>query len=314
MEITKYKKKEKYISNLATVREERRINKYFLKSLIDLKSGFGDIYIVIDKTEQELIMKVQKKKINKKNHLMNEYKIYQYLIDSIYTTNYCKYFQSGDMKCLVMDKYDIDLKELYNLDMNNFHISYKKKILLQIFELFEYIHRRDVVHKDIKFANFTWNFKEEKLYIIDFGSSNIRKNRCTSEASQKITGTLRYASLNAHMSMILNHYDDIESLLYCYSEIELNRKKKKLSWRGLTSRYGRRNYKQNLQDKWDTVYHRKKRYLKRDYYYDFLPTYLNILIRYFIKYKEQMEKFKKKNDENLLKIDYTFFINIIKNN
>jgi len=293
-------KSTKYITNLYQIPEEEKIGNFFLKSSLNLKSGFGDIYVVLDKNEDELILKIQKKKI-KKNHLMNEYKIYEHLKHSKYVSNYFNYFETGLFKCLVINKYDIDLKDLYHLDIKKYDVFYKKKILFQIFNILEDIHDKMIVHQDIKLTNFTYNYLENKVYLIDFGSSYIQTNEY--ENNGKLVGTLIYASLNAHRSIKLNYYDDIESLLYSYIEIELYKQNKKFSWRGLSTK------KHSNVERWNRVYFNKKDYLINNYLYDNLPYYLIKLIHYYIHYKKKREK--QKRNRCMLKVDYTKFKKIV---
>ena len=283
-----YKQKKqiiKFITNLKPIKEEKKIKGFFFKDYLDIDSGFGDIFLVIDHNEKEFILKVQKEKIVKRNYLLNEYNMYKHLQESTYTSNCCKYFLTTTLKCLIITKYDIDLKDLYDRDIIKFHYHYKKMIFMQMFSALEDIHKRFVIHQDIKLGNFTYNFKENKVYLIDFGASRIEPILTVpaTERCKRIIGTLRYASLNSHRTMLLTPYDDIESLLYVFIEIELHRKMKKLPWRGRT-KY------QTMQDKWDIVYSIKRKYLIETYTRDRLPIYLNKLIR---KYRDNIALMKK---------------------
>ena len=218
-----------------------------------------------------------------------------------YTTDICHYFTKSNLKYLVMTKYDIDLKDLYDRNMKYFDDYYKKMLLMKIFTLLEDIHKKGVIHQDIKLSNFTYNFKENKVYLIDFGSSFIQL--CLTipgkESSGKITGTARYASLNAHNGNILTPYDDIESLLYVFLELELNSTGVVLPWSG-------KSKNRNSVDKWKIIYNIKKHYLIENYHSHFLPRYFNRLIRLYNINTNKMQTTKVP-----LKINYQGFKNIL---
>jgi casein kinase I family protein HRR25 len=92
--------------------------------------------------------------------------------------------------------------------------------LLQLRRL-EYIHSRDVIHRDVKPNNFLMGIGNSatRLYAVDFGLAKRFRNPYTQlhipfRQNKKLTGTARYASINTHLGVEPARRDDIESLAY----------------------------------------------------------------------------------------------------
>ena len=291
---TQLKIKKKYRPNLKKIKEESQLNKYFLKNFCNVKSGFGDIFIVIDKDENEYIMKVQKNKIKKRNYILKEHKIYEHLKGYKNISQFYDYFECKSLRCLVLEKFDIDLKKLYNKDRIFF---YKKQseFIAKIFKILEDIHNLDIIHGDVKFSNIMYNFKEDKLYMIDFGCSRLwEKKYIQFEKNKRISGTLRYASLNAHKGNCINNFNDIESLLYSILEVKLY--PRQLLWKGQSKRVD------SILERWDRIYKIKKRYLEN---YK-KPKSMEKVFKYYKCQIETRYMFK-----NIIQVNYDKYIELI---
>lgn len=82
----------------------------------------------------------------------------------------------------------------------------------------EYLHSRGVLHRDIKPENFMFGIRERQhhVYLIDFGLSKKYWDKEHSKMQQKqsLTGTARYASINAHLGLEQSRRDDLEAISY----------------------------------------------------------------------------------------------------
>merc|ERR1719343_615965 len=85
----------------------------------------------------------------------------------------------------------------------------------QVVHRLEYLHSKCIVHRDIKPDNFMLGVgrKCHHLYLIDFGLSVKYWDRrhVSMSTSNSLTGTARYASINAHRGCTQSRRDDLEA-------------------------------------------------------------------------------------------------------
>mmetsp|Transcript_83809 Transcript_83809/g.242042 ORF Transcript_83809/g.242042 Transcript_83809/m.242042 type:complete len:389 (+) Transcript_83809:109-1275(+) len=88
----------------------------------------------------------------------------------------------------------------------------------QILHRIEYLHSKGIVHRDIKPENFMWGIgrKIHHLYLIDFGLSvkYYDKKHVKMSSFASLTGTARYASVNAHKGCTQSRRDDLEGIAH----------------------------------------------------------------------------------------------------
>ena len=93
-------------------------------------------------------------------------------------------------------------------------------ISLQGLERLEYIHSKDIIHKDIKPHNFLIGLKDPNvIYLIDFGFSRKYRSSRTGkhikfQNLKTATGSIGYISLNGNRGFELSRRDDLESFGY----------------------------------------------------------------------------------------------------
>ena len=113
------------------------------------------------------------------------------------------------------------LENLFSETHGNFNLKDICMIGIQILDRIEYIHNKDIIHRDIKPDNFVIGKDENKniIYMIDFGLAKryrdeITKEHIPSKMTKRLTGTARYASINALKGREQSRKDDLESLNY----------------------------------------------------------------------------------------------------
>ena len=113
------------------------------------------------------------------------------------------------------------LENLFQKLNKKFSIKTSCMLGIQMIDRIEYIHSKKILHRDIKPDNFLIGRGNNShiVYILDFGLSkkywSSKQNKhipyCT---NKKLTGTARYASINALSGCEQGRRDDLESIGY----------------------------------------------------------------------------------------------------
>ena len=143
---------------------------------------------------------------------------------------------------------------LFEEQNKKFTLKTISMIAIQMLERIEFIHNKNIIHRDIKPDNFSMGIDNKNyiLYILDFGLSKKYKSKKTNEHIKykenikKLTGTARYASINALGGCEQSRRDDLESIGY----VLLYFLKGNLPWQGLKIEKG--------EDRFKKIYLKKK--------------------------------------------------------
>jgi casein kinase I family protein HRR25 len=111
---------------------------------------------------------------------------------------------------MVMDFLGGNLEELLRESGGKFTIATTVMIADQVIRRLEYMHTHNYLHRDIKPENFTIGFQKSKwsqIFLIDFGLSKTYREPKTGmhipqSTKLSLTGTARYASINAHLGFL----------------------------------------------------------------------------------------------------------------
>ena len=122
----------------------------------------------------------------------------------------------------------------------------------QMIEILEYIHNKHVIHRDIKPDNFVIgkNYKKKYIYILDFGLYKKYRSSKTLKHYQMVknknlTGTARYASINALNGLSQSRRDDLESVGY----VLMYFLRGKLPWQGIPAKNKEERYRKIMEKK-----------------------------------------------------------------
>ena len=232
---------------------------YFSKYKVDSKIGqgsFGNIYSAHNINNGELYALKLEKRNRARSLLETETYILCYLkgegIPSIKSYGF-----SGEFNILVMELLGKSLEKLFQ--ENNCKFSLKTVCMLgeQMISRLEFIHKKFILHRDIKPDNFTIGRGKQShiVYLIDFGlSKKFRSSKENHEhikfnENKRLIGTARYASINALKGCEQGRRDDMEALGY----VLMYFLRGNLPWQGLKLNKGDDKYRKIYEIKKNTT-------------------------------------------------------------
>ena len=232
--------------------------------------GFGKVYKGIDLSKNiEIAIKIDEK--NK--YLKKESNIYDIIKDGKFMAKKIDYFEKDDISYLIMPLHYKSAEELFREDKNVYFNDKDIMMLgIQIVQQLNHLHKKGILHLDIKPDNFILNKDINKFYLIDFGLSRSylkdgkhiqqkkNSNRC---------GTLKFMSINCHERITMSRRDDLISLSFSLIYLHL----KSLPWK--TNKY--KFEKKDIC--YEKIMDKKKKFLENIDTFG-LPAPLTFLINY----------------------------------
>ena len=145
------------------------------------------------------------------------------------------------------------LEDIFQDQKKKFSIKTVCMIADQMLQRIEFIHNKHIIHRDIKPDNFVMGLgnKATTVYLLDFGlAKKYRSSRTLQHIkftiNKKLTGTARYASINALRGCEQSRRDDLEAIGY----VLMYFLRGSLPWQGLKV--------DKKEDRYKKIYEKKK--------------------------------------------------------
>ncbi|XP_014485976.1 PREDICTED: casein kinase I isoform alpha-like isoform X1 [Dinoponera quadriceps] len=217
--------------------------------------SFGDIYLGINISNgEEVAVKLENMRA-RHPQLLYESKLYKILNGGIGIPHIRWYGQEREYNVLVMDLLGPSLEDLFTFCSRRFTIKTVLMLADQMIGRIESVHCKHFIHRDIKPDNFLMGIGRHcnKLFLIDFGLAKKYRDSRTRlhivyREDKNLTGTARYASINAHLGIEQSRRDDMESLGYVL--MYFNRGS--LPWQGLKAATKKQKYEKISEKKMST--------------------------------------------------------------
>jgi len=217
--------------------------------------SFGDIYLGVNITSGEEVAVKLEPVVARHPQLMYESKVYKLLQDGVGIPR-IRWFGGdgvrGQYNALVMDLLGPSLEDLFNFCGRRFTMKTVLMLADQMICRVEYVHQKHFIHRDIKPDNFLMGIGRHcnKLFVVDFGLAKRFRDHRTKihipyRDDKNLTGTARYASINAHAGIEQSRRDDLESMGYVFMYFLRSH----LPWQGLKAN--------NKKQKYERIYEKK---------------------------------------------------------
>ena len=271
-------------------------NKYRLVEKLG-EGTFGMIF-KCESSDGLCAFKFEKKRPNKRSLLKAESDT-MILLKGPGIPRIISYVEEGDYNIMIMELLGKSLEGLLKKSPEK-KLSLKTCCLLgiEMLKILKSIHDKHYIHRDIKPDNFAIGYSNpSKLYLLDFGlAKKYRSSKTLKQKpmmkNKKLTGTARYASINALKGYDQSRRDDLESVGYVLAYLLRGN----LPWQGIVVKTKEEKYAKILY---------KKQYITPE---QLLNGYSSELVN-FIKYCRYLEYEQEPNYDYLTGL----FANIIKN-
>jgi len=166
---------------------------------------------------------------------------------------------TGDYNVLIMELMGKSLEDLFEtMPTKKMSVRCVCNLAYQMIDIIEFIHNKHIIHRDIKPDNFVMGkgIKSKYLYLLDFGLAKKYRSSTTLKhypliKKKHLTGTARYASINALNGYTQSRRDDLEAIGYVLVYFLLGR----LPWQGMLNKNKDERYLKIMEIKRDTEPH-----------------------------------------------------------
>eukprot|EP00357_Protocruzia_adherens_P017306 CAMPEP_0114993496 /NCGR_PEP_ID=MMETSP0216-20121206/12563_1 /TAXON_ID=223996 /ORGANISM="Protocruzia adherens, Strain Boccale" /LENGTH=421 /DNA_ID=CAMNT_0002357147 /DNA_START=279 /DNA_END=1544 /DNA_ORIENTATION=- len=217
--------------------------------------AFGEIYLGTNiQTNEEVAVKLES--VNAKHpQLLYESKLLKILQGGVGISGILWYGIEGDYHVLVMDLLGPSLEDLFNLCNRRFSLKTVLMLADQMIARIEYVHSKNFIHRDIKPDNFLIGLSRRSslIHIIDFGLAKKYRDPRSHQhipyrENKNLTGTARYASINAHLGLEQSRRDDLEAI----GHVLMYFLRGDLPWQGIRANTKQEKYSKIMEKKMTT--------------------------------------------------------------
>ena len=207
------------------------------------QGSFGSVYMVKDLrgAQQQLAVKLEKKTA-KRPMLQYEHRVYQALAGSDRFCRVHAYDTSGPQNLLAMELLGDSVDARFGKCGRKVRHTTAMWLMKQMLSCVEAMHAAFFLHRDIKPHNFAMSTRPPYVKVIDMGlakqyrTRNLEHIECKTD--RRLTGTVRYTSVNVHRGIEPSRRDDLESLIYVLVYLMRG----KLPWQGVEASSKERKY------------------------------------------------------------------------
>lgn len=226
----------------------------------EIGSGsFGKVYLGTNvQSGEEVAIKLESVR-SKAPQLLYECKLYKILAGGVGVPNVHWYGVEGDFNVMVMDLLGPSLEDLFSFSKRKHSLKTVLMLADQMINRIEYVHAKNLIHRDIKPDNFTIGLgkRANQVHVIDFGLAKKFRDPRTQQhipyrEGKNLVGTARYASINTHLGLEQSRRDDLESIGYVLMYFIRG----SLPWQGLKVRGSKKEkYDKIMETKMNTPLH-----------------------------------------------------------
>ncbi|KAI8042048.1 uncharacterized protein LOC128261366 [Drosophila gunungcola] len=183
--------------------------------------SFGDIYQARHRQTGLLVaLKIEQSNASSRQ-LCFEYQLYNILRHGTGIPRVYHFKAARTYNVLVMELLGPSLEDLFNVCERRFSLKTVLMLAEQMIERVEFLHSHKFLHRDIKPDNFLMGRGDtrNRVYLIDLGLAKrywsvVENKHVRHMMGSHLTGTARYASVNALTGGTQSRRDDLESLGY----------------------------------------------------------------------------------------------------
>ena len=244
-------------------------NKYRLVEKLG-EGTFGMIF-KCESTDGLCAFKFEKKRYGRRSLLKTESDI-MIELKGYGIPNIISYIEKGDYNIMIMELLGKSLEGLVKqFSDEKFSLKTVCMLAIDMLKILKNIHEKHYIHRDIKPDNFAIGYSDQsKLYLIDFGLAKQYRSEKTllqkpMQQNKRLTGTARYASINALRGCDQSRRDDLESIGYVVAYLLRGN----LPWQGIIVK--------TKEEKYAKILYRKQNVTSEQLFFGFpneLVTYI----------------------------------------